>query len=167
MKREGGTDGRTISRGVPPKHVLVKGHIPFLVLCDGHEEDEDEEDETDEGVVGKEVKQEKGHIRKKRYIEISVDRNSFPNHILPSFASENTFETNMGGEAQEIREKFSPGEAGEAVGAGETGEAGEAGGVMRSRNVAEEENVGSLEGENEILPYPRFVSNKILPHLSF
>ena len=159
MTREGNTDGRTISRGVPPKHVLAKGHIPFLVLCDGHEEDEDEEDETDEGVVGKEMKPEKGHIRKKRYVEISVDRNSFPNHILPSFASEN-----MGGEGQEIGEKFSPGEAGEAVGAGE---AGEAGGVMSSRNVVEEENVGSLEGENEILPYPRFVSNKILPHLSF
>ena len=113
------------------------------------------------------MKPEKGHVRKKRYVEISVDRNSFLNHILPSFASENTFETNMGGEGQEIGENFSPGEAGEAGEAGETGEAGGAGGVMRSRNVVEEENVGSLEGENEILPYPRFVSNKILPHLSF
>ena len=61
--------------------------MPFLILCDGHEEDDHGEDDMEEG-MGDKVKADEHHIRKKRYVEISVDRNSFPNHILPSFASE-------------------------------------------------------------------------------
>ena len=158
MRAGRGTNGRTITRGIPPKSVLAKGHMPFLILCDGHEEDDNEEE--DEGVVGDKVKKQEKHqhIRRKRFVEISVDRNSFPNHILPSFASE---KTNMrGGEGQELGEKFSPGEArGAGGGAGRAGggAGGGAGGeAMSSRNMAEKENFGSLEGENEILPYPRF-----------
>ena len=150
--REGrGPNGRTITRGIPPKSVLAKGHMPFLILCDGHEEDDNEEE--DEGMVGDKVKKQEKHqqhIRRKRFVEISVDRNSFPNHILPSFASENTLETNIDGGGQEIGEKFSPGKAG---------------GVMSRAKVAEKEKVGSLEPENEILPYPRFATEKILSHL--
>ena len=114
--------------------------MPFLILYDGHEEDDDE----DEG-MGDKVKTDERHIRKKRYVEISVDRNSFPNHILPSFASEkDTLETQLGRE--EIGGKFSVGKT--------------TGGGVSGKKTAEVK-VGSQEGENEILPYPRFINDKI------
>ena len=101
----------------------------------------------DEG-MGDKVKTDEHHIRKKRYVEISVDRNSFPNHILPSFASEkmekDTLETQLGRE--EIGGKFSLGKTG--------------GGGVSGKKTAEMK-VGSQEGENEILPYPRFINDKI------
>ena len=120
--------------------------MPFLILCDGHEEDDRGEDDMEEG-MGDKVKADEHHIRQKRYVEISVDRNSFPNHILPSFASEkiekNTLETQLGGE--EIGGKFS---------------VGRTGGGVSDKKMAKVK-VGSQEGENEILPYPRFINDEI------
>ena len=122
--------------------------MPFLILCDGHEEDDHGEDDMEEGMDDK-VKADEHHIRKKRYVEISVDRNSFPNHILPSFASEkiekNTLETQLGGEEIRGMEKFSVGKTGGGVG---------------GKKMAKVK-VGSQEGENEILPYPRFINDEI------
>ena len=134
MIKEQKSNGRTVTHGLPPNRVLAHGHSPFLILSEGPEEDE-----TKQNV----------HTRNKRYVEISVDRNSFPNRILPSFASEkiekNTLETQLGGKEIGGMEKFS---------------VGKTGGGVSGKKMAEVK-VGSQEGENEILPYPRFINDEI------
>ena len=73
----------TLTRRIPPEEVLAKGHIPFLILYGGEEEEvTPEEDEQVE--EGERIESEQHLVRKKRYVEISVDQNSFPNHILPA-----------------------------------------------------------------------------------
>ena len=132
------SNGRTITHGLPPNRVLAHGHSPFLILSEGPEEDDDVVDETKQNA----------HTRKKRYVEISVDRNTYPNHILPRFGSEkvvdvgkNTSETQLGRGGQEIGGSLKfliGGTAGKGV----------------SSTIVTEERVESLM---EVLPYPRFI----------
>ena len=138
MIKDKRSNGRTITHGLPPNRVLAHGHSPFLILSEGPEEDDDVVDETKQNA----------HTRKKRYVEISVDRNTYPNHILPRFGSEkvvdvgkNTSETQLGRGGQEIGGSLKfliGGTAGKGV----------------SSTIVTEERVESLM---EVLPYPRFI----------
>ena len=142
MIKDKRSNGRTITHGLPPNRVLAHGHSPFLILSEGPEEDDDVVDETKQNA----------NTRKKRYVEISVDRNTYPNHILPRFGSErvvdvgkNTSETQLGREGQEIGGslKFLIG--------------GTAGKGVSSTIVTEERVESLMKEENGVLPYPRFI----------
>ena len=142
MIKDQRSNGRTITHGLPPNRVLAHGHSPFLILSEGPEEDDDVVDETKQNV----------HTRNKRYVEISVDRNTYPNHILPRFGSEkvvdvrkNTSETQLGRGGQEIGGslKFLIG--------------GTAGKGVSSTIVTEERVESLMKEENGVLPYPRFI----------
>ena len=142
MIKDKRSNGRTITHGLPPNRVLAHGHSPFLILSEGPEEDDDVVDETKQNA----------HTRKKRYVEISVDRNTYPNHILPRFGSEkevdvgkNTSETQLRREGQEIGGslKFLIG--------------GTAGKGVSSTIVTEERVESLMKEENGVLPYPRFI----------
>ena len=150
----------TLTRRIPPEEVLAKGHLPFLILYGGEEEEEEEEEVTpgeDEQVEeGERIEPEQHHVRKKRYVEISVDQNSFPNNILPASlgVGVGNLETGMGRGGQE---KFSLGERLSLGKTARTDVASEGEDVIK--NEVAEEIVGSLglDGDDDVLPYPRLL----------
>ena len=157
MKREN-SNGMTLTRRIPPEEVLAKGHIPFLILYGGEEEEvTPEEDEQVE--EGERIEPEQHLVRKKRYVEISVDQNSFPNNILPaSLGLGGSFlETGMERGGQETGEKFSLGERYSLGKTAQTDDASEGEDVIK--NEVAEERVGSLglDGDHDVLPYPRLL----------
>ena len=163
MKREN-SNGMTLTRRIPPEEVLAKGHLPFLILYGGEEEEEEEEvvtpGEDEEVEEGERVEPEQHLVRKKRYVEISVDQNSFPNNILPGSlgVGGSNLETGMGRGEQETGEKFSLGERYSQGKTARTDVASEGEDVIK--NEVAEEKVGSLlglDGDNDVLPYPRLL----------
>ena len=155
----------TLTRRIPPEEVLAKGHLPFLILYGGEEEEEEEEEEEvtpgeDKQVEeGERIELEQHLVRKKRYVEISVDQNSFSNNILPASlgVGGSNLETGMGRGEQETGEKFSLGERYSQGKTARTDVASEGEDVIK--NEVAEEKVGSLglDGDHDVLPYPRLL----------
>ena len=148
----------TLTRRIPPEEVLAKGHLPFLILYGGEEEEEEEVTPGEDGQVeeGERIEPEQHHVRKKRYVEISVDQNSFPNNILPASlgVGGSNLETGMRRGGQE---KFSLGERLSLGKTARTDVASEGEDVIK--NEVAEEKVGSLglDGDHDVLPYPRLL----------
>ena len=150
----------TLTRRIPPEEVLAKGHLPFLILYGEEEEEEEVTPEEDEQVEeGERIEPEQHHVRKKRYVEISVDQNSFPNNLLPASLGlgGRNLETGMGRGGQETGEKFSLGERYSLGKTAHSDDASEGEDVIK--NEVAEEKVGSLglDGDHDVLPYPRLL----------
>ena len=148
----------TLTRRIPPEEVIAKGHLPFLILYGGEEEEEEEVTPGEDKQVeeGERIEPEQHHVRKKRYVEISVDQNSFPNNILPASlgVGGSSLETGMGRGGQE---KFSLGERLFHGKTARTDDGSEGEDVIK--NEVAEEKVGSLDldGDHDVLPYPRLL----------
>ena len=135
----------TLTRRIPPEEVIAKGHLPFLILYGGEEEEEEEVTPGEDKQVeeGGRIEPEQHHVRKKRYVEISVDQNSFPNNILPASLGVGGINLETGTErgTQKTGEQFSLGERSS---------------LGKTERMEEEKVVAlDLDADDDVLPYPR------------